>query len=237
MYDRPTWHYQLAATLTYGDDINVPPQPGPLPAEANLQTQELHIAQAIALCRRVMSDSRQPAADRAIAACWLAHLTGDAHQPCHAGSLYASVAFPDGDRGGNEIKLLNGRNLHALWDGLLGPRFDEGDTDRRLTEIITDEDLIELGDISFEEVDPLLWLAESREVVRMVVYTAEVVAPVRAVSGGKASQLPPIRLSQEYLKAAGVVATLRADEAGYRLAAVWRKCLRTADESPAAEGR
>ena len=63
-YNRPTWHYQLGATLTLGDQtrLQVPGTPGPLPPAATLETQELYIAQAVELCRRVMSDEHAPAA-------------------------------------------------------------------------------------------------------------------------------------------------------------------------------
>jgi hypothetical protein len=69
--DRPTWHYQLGATLTMGDRANyhVPETPGPCPASANLDTKDLYISQAVELCRRVMADSNSLTSDRAIALC------------------------------------------------------------------------------------------------------------------------------------------------------------------------
>lgn len=77
----------------------------------------------------------RPESERAIAQCWIVHLVADAHQPCHAGSLYVEDVFPEGDRGGHEIKTKQSKNLHALWDGLLGPKWDEGDLDRRAREM------------------------------------------------------------------------------------------------------
>ena len=54
---------------------------------------------------------------------WLIHLTGDVHQPLHCTSRFLR-AQPDGDEGGNLdfVKLdgNQGRNLHALWDDILG---------------------------------------------------------------------------------------------------------------------
>lgn len=104
-YNRPTWQYQLGATLVIGDAaaVNVPADPGPVPAEATLDTQELYVVQANELCQKVMADKTKPPSDRAIALCWLAHLVADSHQPCHAGSLYVAGVFPDGDRGTNSI--------------------------------------------------------------------------------------------------------------------------------------
>lgn len=55
-YNRPTWHYQLGATLVVGSKVNVPDDPGPLPKDATLETQELYVVQAIELCRRVSAD-------------------------------------------------------------------------------------------------------------------------------------------------------------------------------------
>jgi hypothetical protein len=63
--------------------------------------------------------------DRAVALCWLLHLTGDVHQPLHCTSLFTEKQFPDGDLGGNAIGFRFGpdklpRRLHTFWDRLLG---------------------------------------------------------------------------------------------------------------------
>ncbi len=64
----------------------------------SIHTIALH-SQAVVLCRRTLNDSDRPGSERAIALCWLGHLVGDAHQPCHVGSLYVEGDFPEGDRG------------------------------------------------------------------------------------------------------------------------------------------
>lgn len=220
-YDRPTWHYQLGACLAMGDrsQLRVPDFPGSLPTDATLDTQDLYIAQAIALGRQVMK-SDQSDGGKALALCWLGHLVGDAHQPCHAGSLYCE-AFPEGDRGANSIKTVQSRNMHALWDQLLGPRFDYGDVKRRVIEITGDA---ELGDklsaaktVDFRE--PETWLTESRELATKHVYTPEVLAWIQ----GDRSE--PLKLSEEYLKGAGRVAQERALLAAHRLAEIWGESL------------
>ena len=233
-YNRPTWHYQLAATLRLGDPsrLQVPETPGPLPAVATLETQSLYIAQAVELCRRVMSDEHAPAADRAIALCWLGHLVGDAHQPCHAGSLYAERLFPEGDRGANSIPTKQKNNLHALWDGLLGGNYNEGAVKRRVDSLEGQPEYQALGEAALAKpnaLDPLTWLAESREAARKYAYTHEVLGPVEAVikEGG---ELPVIYLSEGYLKQAGGLAQWRAAEAGHRLAAIWREGLKSKDK-------
>jgi hypothetical protein len=100
-FTRPSWHYQLGAALVVGEPVNVPATPGPLPADATMETGNLHIAQAMQLCRSVLKDKTRPNSERALAICWLIHLVGDSHQPCHAGSLYYAKVFPEGDRGAN----------------------------------------------------------------------------------------------------------------------------------------
>ncbi|TWT92471.1 S1/P1 Nuclease [Botrimarina colliarenosi] len=231
-YNRPNWHWEDAVTLVVGDrdDVRLPRHVTRPPSGADLQTRDLHCSQAIELCQRVMGDAKQPAGERAIALCWLGHLVGDSHQPCHAGSLYAATAFPRGDRGGNEVKTAQSRNLHSLWDGLLGPRYDETSENRRFGEIVNDAELMARGEKSAEKMDPLDWLAESRLASTKVTYTAEILAPVRAVAEGKADSVPKMRVSPEYLETAGRMATLRACQAGWRLAEVWRAGLTSTAE-------
>ena len=162
-YNRSTWHYQLASTLTIGDEtaVNVPETPGPCPSSATLDTQELQLNQAVVLCRHIMADVEEPLGDRAIALTWVAHLVADAHQPCHAGSLYVADVSPDGDRGANSIRVVQGNNLHALWDGLLGKRYDEGDVSRRVEEVTGSGKIMKNGRQALrrnESLDPHTWL-------------------------------------------------------------------------------
>jgi len=69
---------------------------------------------------------------RAIALCWLIHLTGDVHQPLHCVTKFAADQ-PDGDAGGNfdwvtmaaptpaHPQRVIIQEIHAIWDNLLGP--------------------------------------------------------------------------------------------------------------------
>lgn len=226
-FNRPNWHWEDAVTLVVGDreGVRLPRHVTKLPRGANLQTEDLHASQAIALCQRVLNDASQPAADRAIALCWLGHLVGDSHQPCHAGSLYAAKAFPTGDRGGNEVSTAQRRNLHALWDGLLGGGYSETSENRRFADIVNDAELMARGEKAAEKMDPLDWLEESRLASTKVVYTTEVLGPVRAVAEGRAESMPTIQVSPEYLQTGGRMATLRACQAGWRLSKVWSEGL------------
>lgn len=161
-FNRPNWHYQLGSTLTIGDNVKVHATSGALPAGSDLETRDLHIAQAIELCRQTLRGSG-PDSDKAIAICWLAHLVADSHQPYHAGSLYVDGIFPEGDRGANSIPTKQGRNLHALWDGLLGGRYDAGDIARRAKEIKSDNESWQAAEVAGTTVEPLEWLRESSE--------------------------------------------------------------------------
>lgn len=225
-YNRPTWHYQLGASLIVGDKaaLDLPNDPGPLPAGATLEEQSLYVCQAIELCKRVLRDKSQSDSDRAVALCWIAHLVADAHQPCHAGSLYYEGVFaqPDGDRGANRIVTKQRGNLHALWDSLLGDRYDDGDARKRsyeISQVETDALLKATGtQLELSTMEDLI--AESRKIAVDSVYTEEILAQLAIVKRGLSSEVPKIDLSEAYLKNAGRVAQERARLASLRLASV-----------------
>jgi hypothetical protein len=75
-------------------------------------------------------------------------------------------------------------------------------------------------------LEPLTWLAESREHSKQSAYTHEVLGPVNACMESQLAELLPINFSEAYLKAAGSLAQHRATEAGYRRAEVWREALK-----------
>ncbi len=229
LFNRPTWHYQLGATLILGDadQLTIPETPGKLPLNATLETQELYIAQAIQLCRSVLANSSSSPGDQALALCWLAHLVADAHQPCHAGSLYAAGLFPEGDRGANLIPTLQRENMHALWDSLLGAEYDEAAIAQSVLAINDDPRYAKFGRKSLEDASalhPLWWLGESRALAKEFAYSHEVLGPLE-VARKENAELPTLYLSQQYLDFAGKIAKVRAIQAGYRLAEVWRGTL------------
>ena len=232
-YNRPNWHYQPGAALTVGNEVlmNIPQSPEPCPADANLDSEELHIAQAVELCRRILNDQDQPAGNRAIALSWLAHLVADAHQPCHAGSLFAEDVFPGGDRQANLIEIVQGKNLHALWDGLLGQRYDEQEVSNQIESITHGGDAMKAGPGALKRpdpLDPLTWIDESRTHARSLVYSTEVMGPIRATAEGIADEVPRIDLSAAYLERAKSLAEVRAVQAAYRLAEIWREAVSSA---------
>ncbi len=226
-YNRPTWHYELGASLVIGDKskLSVPNAPGPLPVDANLETQDLYASQAIALCSNVLGDKSTSPSDRAIALCWIGHLVADVHQPCHAGSLYMENVFieADGDRVANRIITKQSNSMHALWDGLLGREFDVADTRRRIFEITSDQELVAKAKHEGEWMMPQTWLAESRWAATSYVYTQNVLDNLKASIGTQKGN--PINLDGDYWKTAGKVAQQRALLAAHRLAATWKASL------------
>ncbi len=191
-YNRPTWHYQLGASMTMGriDGIAIPKDPVKLPDDATMQTQELHILQALELCRNVLKDRTEESSQRALAMCWVAHLVADLHQPCHSGSLYAPFVFADdsGDRGANRIRVGE-QPLHAFWDQLLGNLYEKGDVNRRIYELTSDRVLMNRALTAMRRKNPQDWLRESRSIATQNVYAAEVQQAVRVAIESRQSTL------------------------------------------------
>lgn len=131
-----------------------------------------------------------------------------------AGSLYVEGVFPEGDRGANSIPTKQSKNMHALWDGLLGRDFNEGDAQRRIAEI----NALKLPPVQI--ADCKIWLDESRMAARESVYAAEVLEPISVAMRSGSTKLDELQLSESYLKNAGRVAQVRAWEASDRLAHV-----------------
>jgi hypothetical protein len=119
--------------------------------------------------------------------------------------------------------------MHALWDQLLGDEFALRSMRRRYAEIVTSAELKALGEQAVAVsggLDPLVWLEESRRLAVEQVYTPEVLDPLNIVVRGLAEKPEVLTLSEDYLKNAGRVAQQRATQGAYRLAGVWRECLK-----------
>ena len=122
-FDRPAWHYiDIPQYLDPSDEAALAKR---LPVNiatdypGNVPNEKYNVIQAIALCRAMLNSKAGPEI-KSQAYCWLIHLVGDIHQPLHSTALFSVDHFPKGDKGGNEIKLAKGKNLHSLWDNLLG---------------------------------------------------------------------------------------------------------------------
>lgn len=125
-YHHPTWHY-LSAYWRVG------PRGRP-DVVTGLPVDSQTVQERIPVLRRVVADGSARAESRAVALAWVLHLVGDVHQPLHTASR-VTPEHPEGDRGGNLVKL-GSTNLHSVWDDLfdvarVGVRPDESGRGRR----------------------------------------------------------------------------------------------------------
>lgn len=169
------------------------------------KADEWNIIQAIAYCRNVIASDATPS-QKALAYSWLFHLVGDLHQPMHSTALF-SERFPEGDRGGNSIPLVQGENLHAMWDNLLGRQHKPNDVKREVAEL---KERPELWKVKPGEVES--WLQESHELAKEFAYCREILEVTQ-----QSGELAKIRLPTPYLKTSGEHARHRVVAAGLRL--------------------
>lgn len=208
-FDQPTWHY-VNHPHFIGETRQFTPGKG------------WTISQAIAYCRKVISGDASPS-QKALAYSWLFHLVGDLHQPMHSTALVCE-RFPAGDRGGNSIPLVQGENLHALWDNLLGRQHRPNDVKREIAELRAQPELWKVDTSSDVEA----WIQESHELAKTFAYCPEIVRAVQAEG-----ELTKIRLPIEYLKTAGEHGRERIVQGGLRLGVLLggSATLRSAGES------
>lgn len=221
-YDRPEWHYiDLPLFLDINDRGTFA---GKLPANiatdypTKVPREHYNVVQAIAHCRSVFKANPSPGV-RAMVYCWLFHLVGDIHQPLHSTALFNAARFPKGDRGGNEIPLKNGGNLHKLWDNLLGRDSRMRDVTKAVAEL---SDRSKYGDVwssAGTSMEPLEWANESHFICESVVYSDSILDAARAAGTEK---LQPIELPDSYYPAAGRESRKRIIAAGLRLANLLR---------------
>ncbi len=142
---------------------------------------------------------------------WLEHLVGDVHQPLHCTSRFTKN-YPHGDAGGNFVHFCEDPcrdELHAYWDGLLGDR-------PPVSEVIeTGDRLLASGKPKgADNADPNLWIADSFELAKEVVY-----APPISDENDLSTAISP-RPDAAYQTKAFAVAQSQIRLAGYRLAAL-----------------
>ena len=138
---------------------------------------------------------------KAVALCWIMHDVGDIHQPLHSTALFSVDQFPQGDKGGNSIPLVHGRNLHSVWDGLLG-RDSRMRNVTKIADELSDKD--RFGDewkTAGQEMDPIKWADESHAACASIVYSEAILDAVRGTPAGE--KLQPIDLEREYYTRAG----------------------------------
>lgn len=212
-YNRSRWHYiNMTIYLTEADEAAFAGK-----FEHNMATtfepplrQNLNIIQALRGNLLLWHDDSSPDAEKAIALCWILHLTGDLHQPLHTVALFSQSYFPTGDRGGNDIEVVwkdGTRNLHAVWDGLPTDMESLEPTPRTLLTIETDT----VDDAAIDE-----WLSHHVNLARMFVYPADV--KEQLLTRLTNNEPPLIELSHEYLVRARSIARRQVNLAGHRIA-------------------
>jgi hypothetical protein len=180
--------------------------------------EKYNVVQAIAYCKDTIADKNTGATDKALAYSWLMHLIGDLHQPLHSCALVSVNQFRKGDKGGNDIPLTRGRNLHSLWDNLLG-RSDSYSNVLKVANELSDREVYgEVWDSAGKVADVRKWTVESHRLAEQTVYSDAILEAIRATPAG--SKVAPITPSDEYLKAAGALARQRVVAGGIRLGRV-----------------
>ena len=223
-YHRPSWHYiDLPTYLTPNDQRILE---GTLTENISLvppatEDDNMNVIQVIRLARKVVGDKDSSDEKKAVMLCWVFHDIGDIHQPLHTTALYSATLFPNGDRGGNLIKTDQRQNLHSLWDQFLGTRDTFRTIKNRVTTLLNDPEQTKAGLQAATSLNEETWLNESHMLAETVVYDTEVTGYLRGYADK--SEVPPIHLSEQYLKTGGNVAQRRIVEAGYRLGAVLKQ--------------
>lgn len=221
-YNRPNWHYinlpcymrpedkdALQQSITVNLSLDPPDSPD----------KGMNVIQTIRYARRVLLQDDGDKADKALMLAWLIHTVGDIHQPLHSSMLVSPTLYPKGDRGGNAIHTKQKQNLHFLWDDLPGNTLQFNTVRSRAAKILQTNALRSMGEHAAEQLDEEVWMHESHTYAISTAYDEqEVLQPLRdAEDHDETGELEPLDLSEDYLKAAGKLASQRLAEAGFRL--------------------
>jgi hypothetical protein len=89
---------------------------------ADLQPDSENVVERLRHLEQSVADTSRPAAERAIDLAWVLHLAGDIHQPLHTSARVTPEA-PQGDEGGNLVKITDQETLHWYWDQIVSKTF------------------------------------------------------------------------------------------------------------------
>lgn len=208
-YHREFWHY-INYTFRF-----------PAQVTGTVLRPDENILTAFRLNRSQLTASGVSEGDRAIALCWLFHLSGDAHQPLHASSLVGS-GYPEatGDRGGGlyHVRPAGGgavTKLHAVWDNMIidfAEPFDQTEFNAiqdLSADLVRRHPRASIARVAIQ--DPETWAKESLKLAIAFAYRKGVVKGTLAATN--APKLPANYLSKNHPVAEEQVAL-----AGYRLA-------------------
>lgn len=181
---------------------------------------------ALARQAAIAADPRAPAAARAVALCWVFHITGDLQQPLHAG-YWVSARFPRSDRGGTRawVRAWPGAppmSLHLYWDRAASlPEPEQAGAEHLAAALeqafpFDARTVRERGDA---RADFAVWAAESRTLARTVAYRDGAFQP-----GPRPAAAPAVDTA--YRTAARTLAGRRVALGGYRLASLLEATMR-----------
>uniref|UniRef100_UPI00054C64D9 S1/P1 nuclease n=1 Tax=Sphingomonas sp. ERG5 TaxID=1381597 RepID=UPI00054C64D9 len=178
--------------------------------------------EALALNLSVARDPRAPAADRAVALCWILHVVADLHQPLHSAER-VSPDWPSGDEGGSKVFVrdqVTGQpvSLHWYWDDAVSRDGSASAAFTRAHELTARFPRTQFAAALSQAVAAPdasgRWLAESHELAVSLAYRAD--APL---ARSAATALPA---TPAYAAAVTSTAEQRVTLAGYRLADLLR---------------
>jgi hypothetical protein len=205
-YGHPTWHY-----------INYPvcfPGMGQDPEKHQPPAGQENAVWAMNRCLERIKNGTDEV--KAVYLTWLCHLVGDIHQPLHCVALF-SDKYPDGDKGGNAIKIRirsSPVNLHSFWDGLLGRGVTAGSIGRDIAEI--QAVMKEKAEMIQPDLDahktPESWAKEGAATAPGVVYLNGELLKARDDGEGV------LQAPDGYAQASGKITRVQIGKAGQRLA-------------------
>lgn len=222
-FNRGAWHYinlplflsdadraALADRLQINLTLDAPAEP----------EETMNVVQALRFARKTLADPAASDEQKGLMLSWLIHTVGDLHQPNHSTAFFSQKKFSQGDRGGNLIFTEPQMNLHRLWDYLPGAEVDYAEACALTAKLKQHPQFATLGAAAAQQLDEKIWLDESHELCDTVVYAPEVRSYLRLAENASGDDLPPLKLSPEYLAAGQAAADERLIQAGHRLAAV-----------------
>lgn len=206
-YDHDDWHYSQKA---------VSGMRWALPVAFGKAEPEFRRQLAIA------RDAHAPAAERAVALCWVFHIEGDMHEPLHAG-FWMDARFPLTDQGGNTAWVKTAPDappmkLHWFWDSA-GRSTGPGDGRGRESPAALE------AEVAAAHPDPLdpppadpdaafaRWVRDTREIARRDVYENG------AFTGGT-TPAAAVVMSPAYVARAQAIGSQQLALAGWRLGAL-----------------
>lgn len=171
-----------------------------------------------------LKDPRAGAQDRALALCWVLHLTGDLHQPLHAATLVTKDK-PHGNGAGSSFAVRDESGapakLHIFWDMLPGPETTYEAVAALASNLTAAPDLAPAKLNEYQSHQTVAsWVQESFEAAVTFAYAEDRIqfASWAAFESGKipAKAVPALRA--DYLREAHQMARRRLALAGQRLA-------------------